>query len=144
MRYVTVSPRSFAERFADACRQIRRSARMTKPDSKLVNEFQEGRGLVRMERLANIAATCDDVGDAIALSDCFRGHVLARRPITNLSVLEALRVEGPADGSEDSAVQEYLANPCEPNRQRAIEACRRVVETTQAVIDALHRGGPAW
>lgn len=133
----------FASRFADACRQIRRSApRLTRVESKLLNEFQEGRGLVRIARLADIASTCTDPSDATALGDVFRGHSLARRTVVDLTILEAMRLEAPADGAEDAAVVEYLANPCESNRQRAIEALRRVVERSQDLIDALHRRGP--
>jgi hypothetical protein len=146
--FVTVpSPRwiGFASRIADACRQIRRSAPpLSKPDSKLLNEFQEGRGLVRIARLADIASTCGDPADATVLGDVFRGHSLARRATMAFpTIIEAMRLEAPADGAEDAAVVEYLANPCEPNRQRAIEALRRVVERSQDLIDALHRRGPA-
>lgn len=135
---------TFSARLADACRLIRRSApRLTESDSQLVSDFERGRGTTRIERLANIASLCSDPADATALGDCFRGHALARMKTSNVTVLEALRLEAQADGGEDAAMLEYLSNPCEANRQRAIEALRRAVETSQAVIDALHRLGPA-
>lgn len=132
----------FSIRLEDACRQIRRTARLDRARSRLLNEFQEGRGVVRLTELADITRTCTDPADATALADCFRGHALDGR-VTDLTVIEAARLEAPADGEEDGAIAEYFANPCEPNRQRALESCRRVIERTQAVADALHRRGPA-
>lgn len=126
---VWVPPISFQSRLADACRQVR--------------DFKKGLGTVRIEKLATIASTCTDASDATALGDVFRGHSLSRFAGADLTVLEAMRVEAHADGQEDAAVVEYLANPCEANRLRAIEALRRAAETTLAVIDALHRRGKA-
>jgi hypothetical protein len=141
---VRIPPVNFVRRFADACRQIRRSAsHLSESDSRLLTDLAEGKGLVRIERVADISARCSDLADATALSDAFRGHALALRRVEPITVLEAIRIEAKADGAEDAAVVEYLANPCEANRQRAIEALRRAAETTLAVVDALHQRGPA-
>src|SRR4051812_3460081 len=117
--------RSFAQSIADACRQIRRSAtpRIVKDsrDDRLVTDFQRGRGLVQIERLANVSRTCSDPADATALADCFREHALSGHHAL-ITATEALRTEAEADGAEDQAVFEYLSNKCPATRHRAIEA----------------------
>jgi hypothetical protein len=48
-------------------------------------------------------------------------------------------MEAEADGAEDQAVFEFLANPCQANRLRAIESLRRAAEASEAAIVALSR-----
>lgn len=136
----------FQQRFTDTIRQVRRSAVLQSDyDDQLLDDFARGRGTVRIERLATIASTCTDVADATALADCFRAYALAARPsaLQTVTEVEAMRQEQRADGDEDQAVYEYIVNPCQATRLRAIEALRRAVETSQVVIDALHRGARA-
>lgn len=129
-----------ADRFADAMRQVERSAvGLTPKEAQLIRDFRKGRYIGGVLQALEISRRCVDPSDATALPDTMRGFIIAEHPRFSVSCVEADRLETGANGEFDLAVLEWRLHPSRANKERAIEAGRRQEMATRQMIDALER-----
>lgn len=131
----------------DSVRRIQANATgLTPREQQLFKDLKKGRYIGGVLNALEISQQkCQDVSDATALPEAFRGWVIGGHPGYEVCVFDSFLTEQHANGTFDLAQFEYLKSPTKANRDRAIEAGTRQLVETRRSLDALHKdAGTLW
>lgn len=126
----------------DSIRQVTRSATgLSAKEAQLLKDIARGRYIGGVLHALEISQQrCEDVADATAIPEAFRGWVLGGHPRYAVCVFDSFVAEQESNGEFDVAQMRYMRDPTPANRDRAIEAGNRQLVETRRALDALHQG----